>query len=124
MDWLSWHFTSALGVPAPARGNQGGGPLTGPPGDGANARPTAVDLCVIQLIYEVLAAESSCATCDAPLGRALHVAPSEVASPQSWHVLVLTQCTGWRRHGYVATAKGASKDLLFGPFYPNFSRLR
>ena len=29
MDWLSWHFTSALGVPAPARGNQGEARLPG-----------------------------------------------------------------------------------------------
>lgn len=76
---------------------------------------SALDLWLIQLTYEVVAAESTCARCGAPLGRRLRVIPSATARPGSWTVSVVTWCKGFRRHRHVATAEKALNDLILGP---------
>ncbi|WP_405433831.1 hypothetical protein [Micromonospora sp. NBC_00617] len=78
---------------------------------------TALDLSLIQLIYEVVAADSKCIRCGAPLSRQLHVAKSAADYCQSWTVSVLARCSGWRRHQYVATVDDGSNGFVLGPFH-------
>ncbi len=87
---------------------------------GDEGRPGAVDLWLIHLIYEVIAAESTCVKCGASLGRRLRLVPPFVDSPLlDWRVLVVTRCEGWRRHRHVANVVEGSKSLLFGRLSPD-----
>lgn len=83
-----------------------------------HAQPTAGDIWLIRLTYAVMATESSCAKCGAPLGRGLHVAQVMSHAPSEWCVSVETRCRGWRRHHHSAKVTEASDDLLLGPFSP------
>ena len=121
---LPWHFATGLGMPIPSKGNHDDRGPNGRPGLRGFARPSPVDVCLIQLTYEILAAETSCARCGAALGRGLRAVPPDVFYLQAWRLLPVTKCTGWRRHAYVAAARESSKDPLFGPFHPNLSHVR
>src|SRR2546421_9080651 len=91
-------------------------PGTSPdPSRGERRELTALDLWLIRLAYEVVAAESTCARCGAPLGRKVHVVPWAVDHPPSWTVSIVTRCSGWRRHRHVATVDDGSDALLLGP---------
>jgi hypothetical protein len=81
------------------------------------ASPTALDLWVIQLTYEVVAAESTCARCGARLCHRLRVMPSAAARPGSWTLPIVTRCKGFRRHRHIAIAEEVSDDLVLGPFH-------
>jgi len=88
---------------------------------GARAEPTADDLSLIRLMYEIVAAESRCGRCGAPLGRRLRCVLSSADRAPSWRVSVVTRCSGWRRHRHVADVAEASRDLSFGQFRPGTS---
>ncbi len=115
--WLWWFDRFPRGSASPSVGSQGEGmtraecPTT--------AQPTAVDVWLIQLIYETIAAESCCGMCGCPLGRGLQVASSPPDLPRSWTVSIVTRCTGWRRHRHIASATETSDGLELGPFCPS-----
>jgi hypothetical protein len=111
MDWLmvGWVYWSALGCSPAPWGWCEDEPV---PASGAI---TAADLWLIELAYEVVAAESRCTRCGAPLGRGLRVMPW-AAGQSPWTVSMVTSCGGWRRHRHVATVGETSNDLVLGPF--------
>ena len=87
-------------------------------GPGGCAEPTALDMWLVQVAYEVVAAESRCAKCGSPLGRGLLLAPSSEVHPLfRWRVSIATRCSGWRRHRHVANVVKASNDLLLGSLH-------
>jgi hypothetical protein len=79
--------------------------------------PMAIDVSLLHIVYGLLAAETRCSRCGAPLGRGLRVEvwPTLVRSVQ-WRVRVRTSCRGWRRHRHAAAVGLSSSDLLLGPF--------
>ena len=108
-------------------------PRRGAPGRGAGARPhhrvprrstrwgseepAPIDVSLLLVVYEVLAADTRCSRCGAPLGRRLRVEvwPTILRSVQ-WRVAVRTRCVGWRRHRHTAAVGRSSGDLVLGPF--------
>jgi hypothetical protein len=78
---------------------------------------TTLDLCLIQVAYEVIAAESNCTRCGAPLDRRPRIMPSAADHPPSWNVSIATRCRGWKRHRHIATVDDASTDLVLGRFH-------
>jgi len=78
--------------------------------------PTALDRSLVEAVYEVLAEETRCSRCGAPLGRRLRVQawPTILRSVQ-WRVAVHTRCRGWRRHRHTAAVGRSSDDLVLGP---------
>ncbi len=83
---------------------------------GGGAHFSAIEMWLVRLAYEDMAAKSSCKKCGAPLGRELRFVPPDEYDPPWWRLLVVTRCSGWRRHRHSAGVAEASKDLLFGPF--------
>jgi hypothetical protein len=81
------------------------------PGTGA-ARLSAVDLWLVQVAYEVVAAESMCTRCDSLLGDRISLVPADFPSDL---VSVTVRCRGWRRHLHRATVRESANDLLLGP---------
>ena len=98
---ISWSWAHETWVPDPCAGTEQGSDLTD------------LDLWLLHGIYAVIAAESNCERCGAPLGRGLRVAPSLPSLPVS----VVTRCTGWRRHRHIAEVHEESHDLLLGPLH-------
>lgn len=117
MDWLlqNWAYWFALS-PAPwVFGDDEAVPVSSTI-VGPHPELTVVDLWLIELTYEVVAAESHCTRCGAPLGRGLRVTRS-TAEHSQWTVSIATRCGGWRRHRHVAIVGEASNDLALGPFH-------
>jgi hypothetical protein len=81
------------------------------------AEPTALDLELIRVVYEVLVERVDCAVCGAQLHRAVNV---ELTQPSfaTAQILVATHCRGWRRHRYVATVAERAGELRFGQLGP------
>jgi hypothetical protein len=77
---------------------------------------TDLDAELIQLAFEVIAAESACDRCGAPLGRGVHLEPPSGECPPSAVAAILTRCRGWRRHRHLAMVCERSNHLLLGPF--------
>lgn len=118
MDWMlsPWMHWMDLGAsPDPVRRGHGEAGTTAPVGPGQHRELTALDLWLIHLAYEVVAAESACARCGAPLGRKIRVVPWATDRPPSWTVSIVTRCSGWRRHRHVAAVDDGSNALLLGP---------
>jgi hypothetical protein len=117
MDWYPFpgEFEAALGRalgPWPGHLDEAGIRASGAP---TCSTLTAVDLDLIDVIYGFVAAESTCSTCGAPLGRSLRVIPwSSCAAAARWQVHVTTRCRGWRRHRHVAAVTGR-RHLELGP---------
>jgi hypothetical protein len=121
MDW--WPFTPSefygglLGAPdtgTTARRNDAESvrpPFWGP------QEPSALDASLLQIVYESIAAETTCSRCRARLGRRLRVEvwPTLLGSAL-WRVAVRTRCRGWRRHRHTASVGRESNDLVLGPF--------
>jgi hypothetical protein len=119
MDWFMppWGYWSAVGgSPTPWSWSHDQAVPAAPETFGQRADLTAVDAVLIQLAYEVIAAESSCARCGAPLGRRLRVVPSAADHPTRTASIV-TRCSGWRRHRHTAAVDEASNDLLLGSLH-------
>jgi hypothetical protein len=77
---------------------------------------TAIDLELVEIAYGVIAAESSCSTCGAPLGRCLRITRTPAAPVLAhWRLSVVTRCCGWRRHRHLADVAGR-RDLDLGRF--------
>jgi hypothetical protein len=84
--------------------------------DGERRRElTVLDLALIQLVYGVVAAESTCSRCGAPLGSALRVMHSALDNTP-WTVSIVARCSGWRRHRHIAVVDETANDLVLGPF--------
>jgi hypothetical protein len=113
-----WEFEAALRVSCDrTSGSHDGGEHR--PGCGYAEPPTTIDVRLIQVAYEFIAAESGCARCGAPLGRGLRVTPPVSGGPPShWRVSVVTRCLGWRRHRHTAHVTRPLKDLALGPLQP------
>jgi hypothetical protein len=82
---------------------------------GGRSRFSAIEMWLVRLAYEDMAAQVSCKKCGAPLGRELRLVPPDDYDPPWWCLLVVTRCSGWRRHRHSAGVTEASKNLLFGP---------
>lgn len=124
MNWPSWPWgfdTFAGGLYVPSLQSDGAGVYASLAGEEVVVPPTAVDVWLVQLVYEVMAAESRCAMCGAPLGRRLRIVPSPDGQSPSWCLLAATRCRGWRRHRHLATVAEASMDISLGPFRPRRS---
>ena len=118
MEWLfaPWELMSALGGPS-------GCPYQGYDEErlrtstsmGGRAELSAVEMWVLRLSYEALAAQSNCGRCGSRLGRKLRSLWPSDAYPRSVRMLAMTRCSGWRRHRHVAVVTESSEDLLLGP---------
>jgi hypothetical protein len=122
MDWLfsnGWS-ESALGHPsAQQHQDYGQGPWGADTVTGGRGGFSAIELWLVRLAYEDMAAELGCKKCKAHLGRELHFVPPGDFDPPWWRLMVVTRCSGWRRHRHVAGVTEAAKNLLFGRFEPN-----
>lgn len=103
MDWFQWYVTPPTHVPFTSATAYDGTPP-----------PTDLDLELVEVIYAVIAGETTCSTCGRPLGRALRARYATAWSSQSWSITVATRCEGWRRHAHVALVTRPSRDLLLG----------
>jgi hypothetical protein len=121
MEWLfaPWEFMSALGGPAgcPYQGYDEERRTTST-STGGRAELSAVEMWVLRLSYEALAAQSNCGRCGSRLGRKLRSLWPSDAYPHSVRMLAMTRCSGWRRHLHVAAVTESSDDLLLGPLRP------
>jgi hypothetical protein len=124
MDWIlsPWLHWMDLG-PAPTLSRRchdeaGEAGEAGAADPGQRRELTALDLWLIRLAYEVVAAESACARCGAPLGRRIRLVAWAVDHPAAWTVSIVTRCSGWRRHRHVARVDDGTKALLLGPLRP------
>jgi hypothetical protein len=81
------------------------------------ARPMPHELDLIELLGGLVAKESSCSRCGAPLGRFVQIRPPSAIPKDSWTLRVLTCCQGWRRHKHSATVTECAGDLIFGSFH-------
>jgi hypothetical protein len=121
MDWLpaGWTYWLALGgSPTPSGWGHDETQPASPTTFGPLPDLTAVNLWLIQLTYQFVAAESHCSRCGDTLGRGLRVIPS-AAEQSPWTVSIITRCHGWRRHRHLATVVEVSNDLMLGPFRAN-----
>lgn len=73
------------------------------------AEPGRDDLWLAQIMYEFVAGRTRCAKCGAALGRGIH---PMIGTP--WRIVVVTRCSGWRRHRHTAVVTEASDGLNFG----------
>lgn len=73
-----------------------------------DTRPAHADHWLIEIAYEVIAAETTCGACGAPLGAA-------VVRSGHWPVKVLAHCTGPGRHRHRARVRRSGKGLLLRP---------
>ena len=77
------------------------------------ADPTAADLELIRVLYEVLVEQADCAVCGARLQRAVKVELIR-RSLTANQILVTTQCRGPKRHRHEASVVEQAGDLRFG----------
>jgi hypothetical protein len=75
----------------------------------------AINLWLIGITYEFVAAHSRCIRCGAPLGRGLQIIRSD-AVHLPYTVSIVTRCRSWQRHSHVATVVETSNDLILGAF--------
>ncbi|ROO87768.1 hypothetical protein EDD29_5404 [Actinocorallia herbida] len=81
-------------------------PITEPE---VHQRPVAAaERSLIEVVYGVIAAETSCARCGAPLG------PPRVRK-RAWPLRVTARCSGPRRHRHRADVLRTSEGLRTGP---------
>jgi hypothetical protein len=76
---------------------------------------TDLDVALLEVLYGVVAGESDCSACGAPLRPEVRVVPTtDPSTGARWPTAVVTRCGGWRRHRHVATVDGLD-DLELGP---------
>jgi hypothetical protein len=122
MDWLfaNWPFDAGFGGPSAPSSQNYDRELRTVRTLATNRLPlSAVEMWLLRLAYVAMAAELSCGKCGAPLDRELRFVPPSDADPPSWRTLVVTRCSGWRRHRHTADVTESSKDLLLGLFRLN-----
>ncbi len=111
---VPWEFDdAALGRPDPF---STGGYFSETTEWGAD-QPTLVDLWLLRIVYEFVAAETSCSKCGSAIGRRLRVDywPT-LLGPLRWRVAVRTRCRGRRRHAHIATVGRCSNGLVLSLF--------
>ena len=87
-----------------------------PEGAKGHAQPTDLDVWMITVVYEFVAAQSSCQTCSSELRPRVRVVTWPAGLPSDgWRVSVVARCAGWRRHPHVAKVARPSGDLVLGP---------
>jgi hypothetical protein len=119
MDWLLWPWgiQSSLrweGEPPSWAHNE-----NEPRSPGAlprGAKPTPLDMWLIELTYTVVAGESWCVKCGADLGRRISVRRSSCRD-SSWQTTVAIRCSGWKRHRHLAEVVEGSNGLSLGPLH-------
>jgi hypothetical protein len=104
MDWLFWQWEEAALYSSSDLLN------------GETARPSAIELLVIKLIYEVIASQSRCGKCGASLNRPFRLICDRTPLTH-WRILVATRCSGWKRHRHSTLVTDTSKDLLLGTLH-------
>jgi hypothetical protein len=114
MEWFLPHYwAAALGAPAAPMtswGRPGPAPRE-PAADNECTEPTALDLELIRVVYEVLAEHVHCDSCGPPLHRAVNV---DLTHGPTARIVVSTHCQGWRRHRHVARVAERAGELRFG----------
>jgi hypothetical protein len=116
MDWLLPYYwavgLSASGIPMTSWGLVSF-PLRDP--DARCADPSALDVELVVVLYEVLVERADCGVCGAPLNPAVNV---ELArrSFTGGRIDVATRCRGSRRHCQVARVVERNGELRFGRF--------
>ncbi|MFI6732531.1 hypothetical protein ACIBI9_06320 [Nonomuraea sp. NPDC050451] len=70
--------------------------------------PTHADRWLIEIAYEVIAADTACEACGAPLGTV-------VVRSGHWPVKVIANCTNPGRHRHRARVRRSRKGLLLQP---------
>ena len=74
-----------------------------------------LDLQVLEVVYGVVAEESTCSSCGAPLRSQVRVvATDDPRTGAQWPASVVTRCCGWRRHRQIAAVVGLD-HLELGP---------
>jgi hypothetical protein len=75
--------------------------------------PADAELWLIRIAYEVMATESRCCRCGAPLRGRVRLVASLTG-----YVRVTVRCAGWRRHRYVAVVTEPDGELRLGALLP------
>ena len=118
MDWLLPYYwavaLSASEVPMTSWGSVG---LPLPEPGARCADPSALDVELALVLYEVLVERADCGVCGAPLNPAVTV---ELAgrSFTGGRIVVATRCRGSRRHRQVARVVERNGELRFGRLEP------
>jgi hypothetical protein len=120
-DVVPGQATDQRSATAPARPGflAGATALGGPQGEKmTTSAPSLHELEVIQILGETLAGRTYCDRCGMALGRGLALMPSVLppAAAESWRLLIVTRCRGWRRHAYMAEVVDQANDLRIGQF--------
>jgi hypothetical protein len=127
MEWfLPYEWAAALGAstgpipwwgPMPWWGGPGPQPRE-PVADEVCAGPTAIDLELVRVVYEVLVERVGCGLCGAPLHPAIAVEVTR-GSFTAARIVVTAHCRGWRRHRHLAGVVERAGDLRFGQLGPS-----
>ena len=78
------------------------------------AAPTAVDLDLIRVAYELMCASGTCGRCGAPL-RPRVALDAGAGADGDWQVTVRARCRTWRRHASTASVVPDAGGLRLGP---------
>ena len=121
MEWLFPLYWSTIPIPIPSTSPSYGGhhmPDPQPTHATDRAEPTACDLKLARVVYEILAAHSACARCGAALNPAI-----EVGLARRWftraRLVVVMHCQGPSTHRQTTKVVVERGDgLRFGPLRP------
>ena len=118
MDWLlPYYWAVALspsGIPIPSWRSVGL-PIQEPAPRCAG--PSALDVELVLVLYEVLAERADCGVCSAPLSAAVDVELTRRPFTGG-RIVVATHCRGSRRHRHVARVVERNGELRFGRLEP------
>ena len=114
MDWLLPYYwavaPSASGIPMPSWGSVA---LPVPEPAPRCADPSALDVELVLVLYEVLVERADCGVCGAPLNPAVNVELTRRSFTGS-RIVVATRCCGSRRHRQVARVVERNGELRLG----------
>jgi hypothetical protein len=117
MEWLLPYYWAAALSPSAVPTMWWGWPDRTPqgpaPDDESCAEPTALDLKIVEAVYEVLVERVCCASCGAALDEAVNVKLSR-GFFNAAAFMVATRCRGLRRHRHVASVLKRAGELRFG----------
>jgi hypothetical protein len=92
------------------------GPFPEEPGPTPGTAPDRTDLWLLRTTYEFVAARTGCGRCRATLGRDLRLLPTADELGTGWRFVVVTRCSGWRRHRHAAVASETRGGFRLGLF--------